>query len=53
MKFPHVTIVQHPTETHCVWGGDGDGGLKYKKQFIHLFLIDYEEIIQACSKASV
>ena len=38
--------LQHPTKTHCVWGG----GKKCNKQFIRLFLIDYGEVIHACSK---
>ena len=45
MKFPHVTNLQHPTKTHCVWGE----GKKCSKQF----LIDCGEIIHACSKAFV
>ena len=39
----HKRKLQHPTKTHCVWGGDG--GKKCNIQFICLFLIDYGEII--------
>ena len=35
-------------KSHCVWGG----GKKCNKQFTHLFLINYREIILTCSKAS-
>ena len=49
MEIPtrHKRKLQHPTKKHCLWGG----GKICNKQFIHLFLIDYGEIIHACSKA--
>ena len=52
-KIPtrHKRKLQHPTKTHCVWGGGGCK--KCNKQFIRLFLFDYGEIIHACSKAFV
>ena len=47
----HKRNLQNPTKAHCVWGGGW--GKKCNKQFIRLFLIDYGEIIHACSKAFV
>ena len=53
----HKRKLQHPTKTHCVEVGVGvlcgGGGKKCNRKFICLFLIDYGEIIHACSKAFV